>query len=67
MEAAPEMIRASALTRWLSEQCFKECENNLGLDHFKARKWTARRRHIVFAFITHLFLNKPLVIFSVKI
>jgi SRSO17 transposase len=45
MDATLEMIRAPALTHWSIEQCFKECKNNLGMDHFLARSWTAWKRH----------------------
>jgi SRSO17 transposase len=67
MDATLEMIRAPALMRWSIEQCFKECKNNLGMDHFMARSWTALRRHMLFTFITHLFLTKLRIMFSVKI
>ena len=50
-------IREAALMRWPIEQCFEECKNELGLDHYEARSWNAWYRHILLVFIAHLFLT----------
>ncbi|MDR1533987.1 MAG: IS701 family transposase [Planctomycetota bacterium] len=58
MDATKDMVRKPALMRWSIEQCFRECKESLGMDHYEARSWTAWNRHILFVFIAHLFLNK---------
>jgi len=50
-------IREAALMRWPIEQCFEECKNELGLDHYEARSWNAWHRHTLLVFIAHLFLT----------
>jgi SRSO17 transposase len=56
--ATVEEIRAPALTRWSIKRCFHECEKYLGMDHYELRSWTGWRRHMLFTFIAHLFVNK---------
>jgi len=51
------IIRKAALMRWPIEQCFEECKNELGLDHYEGRSWNAWHRHILLVFIAHLFLT----------
>jgi len=51
------IIREAALMRWPIEQCFEECKNELGLDHYEARSWNAWYRHTLLVFIAHLFLT----------
>jgi SRSO17 transposase len=50
-------IREAALLRWPIEQCFEECKNELGLDHYEARSWNAWYRHSLLVFVAHLFLT----------
>jgi SRSO17 transposase len=58
MEASINDIRKPALMRWSIEQCFKECKEYLGMDHYEVRGWHSWRRYILLALIAHLFINK---------
>jgi SRSO17 transposase len=58
MNASIEEVRAPALMRWSIEQCFRECKNHLGMDHYESRSWPAWRRHILLTLISHLFVCK---------
>jgi SRSO17 transposase len=58
MDVNPEKVRVPALARWSIERNFKECKEWLGMDHYEARSWPAWRRHMLFTFITHLFVIK---------
>jgi SRSO17 transposase len=49
-------IRRAATMRWPIEQCFEECKDDLGMDHYEGRSWTLWHRHMLFVFIAHLFL-----------
>jgi SRSO17 transposase len=55
-DAPKEELRKAATMRWPIEQSFGECKDNLGMDHYEARSWTAWHRHILFVLIAHLFL-----------
>lgn len=66
MEATKEAVRKPALMRWTIEQSFKECKEHLGMDHYEVRIWQAWRRHILFTFISHLFIIKLRRLFSIK-
>jgi SRSO17 transposase len=57
-------IRKPALMRWSIEQCFKECKDYLGMDHYESRSWDAWRRHMLIIFISHLFITKLRIAFS---
>jgi len=57
-------VRKPALMRWSIEQCFKECKDYLGMDHYESRSWDAWHRHILLAFIAHLFIIKLRIEFS---
>ena len=59
-------IRKPALMRWSIEQCFKECKDYLGMDHYESRSWDAWRRHILLTLIAHLFIIKLRIEFSQK-
>ena len=50
--------------RWSIEQCFRECKNNLGMNHCEIRSWEGWHRHILFVFIAHLFIIKLRIAFS---
>jgi SRSO17 transposase len=63
-DASVKEIRKPALMRWSIEQCFKECKNYLGLDHYESRTWSAWRRHILLTLIAHLFIIKLRIEFS---
>jgi len=52
-----EMSRVCIL-RWPIEQCFKEGKNEVGMDHYKHRSWSAWHRHMTFVFIAQLFLSR---------
>jgi len=58
MGATAEDIRKPALMRWAIEQCFNECKQHLGMDHYELRTWHGWRRHILLTLIAHLFVIK---------
>jgi SRSO17 transposase len=64
MNAPEDEIRKPALMRWAIEQCFKECKDYLGMDHYETRSWNAWHRHMLLAFIAHLFIIKLKTAFS---
>jgi len=65
-DAAIDDIRKPALMRWSIEQCFRECKDYLGMDHYESRSWIAWRRHILLTFIAHLFIIKLRILYSCK-
>ena len=64
--SSPEVIRKPALMRWAIEQCFRECKEYLGMDHYELRSWPGWHRHILITLIAHLFVNKLRQQFSIK-
>ena len=58
MEATIADIRKPALMRWSIEQCFNECKQYLGLDHYELRTWHGWHRHILLTLLAHLFVAK---------
>ena len=50
-----ELCKAS-LMRWPIEQCFHEAKDELGMDHYEFRSWTAWHRHMLLVFIASAFL-----------
>jgi SRSO17 transposase len=58
MEATIADIRKLALMRWSVEQCFNECKQHLGMDHYEVRTWHGWYRHILLTLIAHLFVAK---------
>jgi hypothetical protein len=65
-DAAIADIRKPALMRWSIEQCFNECKNHLGMDHYEVRTWHGWRRHMLITFLSHLFVIKLRKQLSVK-
>ena len=65
-DAHKNELRKPALMRWSIEQCFKECKDYLGMDHYESRSWDAWYRHILLTFIAHLFIIKLRIEFSRK-
>jgi SRSO17 transposase len=65
MDATIEDIRKPALMRWSIEQCFRECKDYLGMDHYESRSWIAWRRHMLFTLIAHLLITKLRIAFSI--
>jgi SRSO17 transposase len=65
-DASKNDIRKPALMRWSIEQCFKECKDYLGMDHYESRSWDAWHRHILLTLIAHLFIIKLRIEFSRK-
>jgi len=65
-DASKNEIRKPALMRWSIEQCFMECKDYLGMDHYESRSWDAWRRHILLTLIAHLFIIKLRIAFSRK-
>jgi len=57
-DATAEDLRRPALMRWAIEQCFKECKEYLGMDHYESRSWDGWRRHMLLCVIAHLFIIK---------
>jgi SRSO17 transposase len=57
-DASKSEIRKPALMRWSIEQCFKECKDYLGMDHYESRSWDAWRRHMLLTLIAHLVIMK---------
>ena len=49
-------LRRAATMRWPIEQCFEECKDKLGMDHYEGRSWTGWHRHMLYVFLAHLFL-----------
>lgn len=58
MDATLADIRKPALMRWAIEQCFNECKQHLGMDHYEVRTWQGWHRHILLTLIAHLFVVK---------
>ena len=65
-DASKQEVRKPALMRWSIEQCFKECKDYLGMDHYESRSWDAWHRHILLTLIAHLFIIKLRIEFSRK-
>ena len=65
-DAAPEVLRKLALKRWSIEQCFNECKDYLGMDHYETRSWVGWRRHMLLCLIAHLFIIKLRIEYSCK-
>ena len=65
-DASKNEIRKPALMRWSIEQCFKECKDYLGMDHYESRSWDAWHRHILLTLVAHLFIIKLRIEFSRK-
>jgi hypothetical protein len=65
-DATTEDLRRPALMRWSIEQCFLECKEYLGMDHYESRSWTGWRRHMLLCLIAHLFVIKLRMEYSCK-
>ena len=65
-DASDEDLRRPALMRWSIEQCFNECKDYLGMDHYESRSWVGWRRHMLLCLIAHLFINKLRIEYSCK-
>jgi len=63
-DATIDDVRKPALMRWSIEQCFNECKQYLGMDHYEARSWVAWHRHILLTLIAHLFVIKLRMVYS---
>ncbi len=56
-ESTPEAeLCKASLMRWPIEQCFNEAKDELGMDHYEFRSWTAWHRHMLMVFIASAFL-----------
>ena len=60
-------LRRVATLRWPIEQCFEECKDKLGMDHYEGRSWLLWHRHMLFVFIAHLFLLEIRLRFKKKL
>jgi SRSO17 transposase len=65
-QASAKDLRRLALMRWSIEQCFNECKDYLGMDHYESRSWTGWRRHMLLCLIAHLFIVKLRMEYSCK-
>jgi len=65
--ATAEDLRKPALLRWSIEQCFQECKEHLGMDHYESRSWDGWHRHMLLCMIAHLFVIKLRNEFSCQI
>jgi hypothetical protein len=65
-DASKNEVRKPALMRWSIEQCFTECKDYLGMDHYESRSWDGWRRHILLTLLAHLFIIKLRIAFSRK-
>ncbi len=63
-DAGANEVRKPALMRWSIEQCFNECKEYLGMDHYETRSWHAWHRHMLLCFISQLFITKLKTLFS---
>jgi SRSO17 transposase len=66
LDGSAETLRKLALMRYPIEQCFNECKEYLGMDHYESRSWNSWYRHTLLTFIAHLFLIKLRLSFSVR-
>ena len=65
-DATAEDLRRPALMRWSIEQCFQECKDYLGMDHYELRSWDGWHRHMLLCMIAHLFVIKLRLEFGCK-
>jgi hypothetical protein len=65
-DASIKEIRKPALMRWSIEQCFRECKDYLGMDHYETRSWDAWHRHMLLTMMAHLFITKLRIEFGRK-
>jgi SRSO17 transposase len=42
--------------RWSIEQCFRECKQELGMDHYEVRKYNGWHHHMLTCMLAHFFL-----------
>lgn len=55
-----------AFGRFSAEDCFREAEKKLGLDHFECRSWHCIHRHLVWVILSHLFCARAREKYSVS-
>ncbi|MDR3203342.1 MAG: DUF4338 domain-containing protein [Deltaproteobacteria bacterium] len=58
LSSSPLKMRYLYSLQRLSEDCFKDSIVNFGLNSCEARRWHALRRHVLFIFLTDLFITK---------
>jgi len=63
-DATAEDLRRPALMRWSIEQCFNECKEHLGMDHYETRSWIGWHRQMLLCLIAHLFIIKLRMVYS---
>jgi len=61
-----EELSKASLMRWPIEQCFNEAKDELGMDHYKGRSWTAWHRHMLLVFIASAFLLEIRLLVTIK-
>ena len=50
-------LAATIKARWICEQAHQQLKEELGLDHFEGRSWTALHRHTLMTMIAYAFLQ----------
>lgn len=61
-----EGLDKMAITRWTIEQGFKECKNELGMDHYEVRSYRGWHRHMLLVMVAHEFLCQVQNMFKKK-
>jgi SRSO17 transposase len=56
-ETPLEELAATIKARWVCEQAHQQLKEELGLDHFEGRSWTALHRHALMTMIALAFLQ----------
>ena len=59
-----EDLNHASLMRWPIEQCFEECKDDLGMDHYEIRSYPGWHRHMLFVFLAQLFLLEIRLMFK---
>jgi len=51
LDITMEEMNQAATMRWSIEQCFKECKQSLGIDHYEMRSWQGWHRRMLYVFL----------------
>ena len=57
-ETRVQTLLLVAFSRWNIERAFEDSKEELGMDHFEARQFTAIQRHLILTCVSYLFLAK---------
>jgi SRSO17 transposase len=61
-ETPLETLLTVAFTRWRIENNFEESKQEVGLDHFEVRTYTALQRHLAISMVSLLFLVRAAIL-----